>query len=102
MPESLKATIRAAISNAYYDSRNTGGTMEDGADRAATDVMEILAEHFAADSLQEERVLEGAGFIVMPDGTLMKRPSAEALEAHRVPEHVHGNTKRDERRPGDY
>jgi hypothetical protein len=27
--------IRAAISTAYYDARNTGGTMETAADRAA-------------------------------------------------------------------
>ena len=38
-----RATIRAAISNAYYDTRNTGGTMEQAADAAADAVM-ALAE----------------------------------------------------------
>lgn len=35
--------IRAAISNAYYDTRNTGGTMETAADRAADAVFALLA-----------------------------------------------------------
>ena len=34
--------VRAAISNAYYDTRNDGGTMETAADRAAGAVMALL------------------------------------------------------------
>lgn len=34
--------IRKAISDAYYDSRNTGGTMETAADRAADAVLEVI------------------------------------------------------------
>lgn len=71
MPESLKATIRAAISNAYYDARNAGETMESAADRAATDVMEIL-EGPPKDDLPG--AFPHPGFIEMPDGALMRRP----------------------------
>jgi hypothetical protein len=34
--------IRAAISTAYYDTRNTGGTMETAADAAADAVLAII------------------------------------------------------------
>lgn len=38
----LRDRIRAKISDAYYDVRNTGGTMEGAADRAADDVIALL------------------------------------------------------------
>lgn len=34
--------IRKAITDAYYDTRNTGGTMETAADRAADAVLEVI------------------------------------------------------------
>lgn len=40
----LQADIRAAISNAYYEARNHGQTMEVAADNAATSVMAVLSE----------------------------------------------------------
>jgi len=40
----LIARIRAAISDAYYDCRNEGLTMETAADRATDAVVEILNE----------------------------------------------------------
>lgn len=46
MPGQLQRTvrdeIRAAISNAYYDARNAGQTMDQAADRAALKVIEIV------------------------------------------------------------
>lgn len=37
-----RGVVRALISNAYYDARNAGETMEQGADRAADAVMALL------------------------------------------------------------
>lgn len=37
-----RAAIRAAISNAYYETRNAGGTMEDAADAAADAVARLV------------------------------------------------------------
>jgi len=49
MTEPLLPRLRAAISNAYYDARNTGRTMEQAADTAAADCEEVvkawLAQH---------------------------------------------------------
>lgn len=39
MTDQLAAEMRAAISNAYYDSRHEGRTMEDAADRAVRDAL---------------------------------------------------------------
>lgn len=39
--------IRAAISTAYYDTRNTGGTMETAADAAADAVVALLDDKAA-------------------------------------------------------
>ena len=38
-----RQTIRAAISNAFYEERNAGRTMEDAADRAANEVMALVS-----------------------------------------------------------
>lgn len=81
MPESLKASVRAAISNAYYDARNAGDTMETAADVAATAVMKLVFEHIEQErGGQEEYTLDGTGFYTLPDGTLMKRPNPDALD----------------------
>jgi hypothetical protein len=83
MPESLKAEIRAAISNAYYDARNAGETMEHAADVAATKVMEILEGPpkdlpgaFPRDpgsmTLPEDTRFS---MMTLPDGSLMRRPT---------------------------
>lgn len=37
-----KSLIRAAVSNAYYDARNAGHTMEQAADNAVTALVPIL------------------------------------------------------------
>lgn len=37
-----RADVRAAISNAYYEARNHGQTMEQAADHAADAVMEVF------------------------------------------------------------
>jgi hypothetical protein len=39
-----RETIRTAISNAYYDARNNGHTMEQAADDATDAVLGIVAE----------------------------------------------------------
>lgn len=41
--DTLRSDIRAAISNAYYDARNAGRTMEHAADDAADRVMACLS-----------------------------------------------------------
>lgn len=40
----LQSETRKAITNAYYNTRNAGGTMEDAADNAARGVMAALFE----------------------------------------------------------
>jgi len=39
-----RAQLRALISDAYYNARNDGRTMEDAADTAVEDIMQRLAE----------------------------------------------------------
>ena len=41
--DTLRSEVRAAISNAYYDARNAGRTMEHAADDAAARVMARLS-----------------------------------------------------------
>lgn len=41
-PRDPRQSIRAAISNAYYETREAGGTMEAAADHATASVMDIL------------------------------------------------------------
>lgn len=48
-PTQTTELVRAAISNAYYDARNNGRTMEQAADDAATAVERIVAERRSAD-----------------------------------------------------
>lgn len=43
-----KATVRKAISDAYYDARNRGETMEWAADRAVNDVYAALVKLVSA------------------------------------------------------
>lgn len=53
-----KDLIRAAISNAYYEARNTGRTMEQAADDAVTALVPILLscdENAHGRGVQEER-----------------------------------------------
>lgn len=54
----LYPRLRAAISNAYYEARNAGRTMEQAADAAAADCEEAvkawLAEHAARITPPEE------------------------------------------------
>lgn len=51
MSEPLTAqSVRAAISNAYYETREAGGTMERAADAAAAHVMDLLDAARAKDS----------------------------------------------------
>jgi hypothetical protein len=57
------AAIRAAISNAYYEARNDGATMEDAADRATASVESLLVgpatPDVAAHRQRAELVLQG-------------------------------------------
>ena len=44
-----RSEIRRVITNAYYDCRNEGETMETAADRAADAVIEVLRESTVRD-----------------------------------------------------
>ena len=44
----LRGEVRAAISNAYYDARNAGRTMEHAADDAADRVIACLSTNAGA------------------------------------------------------
>ena len=44
----LRQEVRRVITNAYYDARNEGETMETAADRAADSVMAVLPDYEAA------------------------------------------------------
>lgn len=46
--DTLRGEIRAAISNAYYDARNTGRTMEHAADEAANQVLALVSAKVGA------------------------------------------------------
>jgi hypothetical protein len=61
-PRPTFASIRKAITDSYYDCRNTGETMETAADLAATRVMNLLSQsagsHSAAFTAEHRAVVE--------------------------------------------
>lgn len=61
MTQPLLPRLRVAISNAYYDARNTGRTMEQAADVAAADCEEVVKAWL------DENAAEGRGLMAEGD-----------------------------------
>lgn len=69
----LRGMVREAITNAYYDARNTGATMETAADTATESVMKITA------SVHENAVGYGKvlGALEVLDEIMLEREDSE-------------------------
>jgi len=57
----LRKEVRRVITNAYYDCRNEGETMETAADRAADSVMAVLPDYEAAVAVLERIIAANEG-----------------------------------------